>query len=120
MKFKAQISTDRTACTIEIPATASILRADELEELINNLGAFRGGMLPEAGQLRSPLEDDLPSIDCTSPPHLDLAVVAGSQPLVLLAIAFRQIGWRTLALSPREAAELGRKLLALSAGQQLH
>lgn len=113
-KMTASISTDGLSCKIETPKQSGALTASDLEKLIGQLASLRGGMRPTVNQSQSPLEGDCPATDATSP-RFDLGAVQQDPPLVLLSIAFPQLGWRTLALTHADAAELGRRLLTLSA-----
>lgn len=117
MNFSCSLSTDAAFCQISVeqtPGTKTVVTAHQLEQLIDRLASVRAQMGPLVDQCQSPLSQSVPAIDGESP-LMDFAAVEGSCPLVLLGIAFRHLGWRTVSLTPREAGELGMKLLTLSA-----
>lgn len=117
MQFSAGLSPDRMTAKLVLSqehGKASIVNAEQLEELISTLSKLRAQMAPEASQCESPLARPTPPIDAKSP-RIDVALIPGPTCQAAVAVAFPGLGWRTLTLSQAECEALGRMLLTTSA-----
>ncbi|MFC3469165.1 hypothetical protein ACFOHT_04735 [Massilia oculi] len=121
LELDFKVSEDRKTVVLSVAEdnlSAHILSPKDVENLISRLSEVRQMMAPVAALSGSPFDSDPMEIDSFSPAIQVHPASLSVGELVILGVAFHGLGWRTAALRPGEAQQLGYRLLALSAQGQ--
>lgn len=111
MKFSLSISDDEKTMLLQVGGQQSVLTAEDVENLISQLAERREKMMPSIDQSSMSNADGSPIIDALLP-DLETVLMAQNPPVVVLAIGFQGLGWRSISLSVDQAATLAAQLLA--------